>query len=211
MNTNNEYIDHLVYCVHDLDASIREFEEKYGFQINVGGRHLHHGTRNALINLGQNCYLELLAIDRGNKQVYQDRWMGIDLLTEDKLTRWAISSSDLDRDHRILSDYNEQMGIISTGSRQRPDTKVLNWKMTLPLSQPEVEVIPFLIDWSESESHPTDGLSVQGQLLGLELSHPEPDRIKSCLAHLGHEVVITQSEETIIKATIKGPKGQFQI
>ena len=56
-------IDHIVYCVPDLENGIDYIEELLGIRPVFGGRHLSNGTKNALLNLGDNCYLEILAVD----------------------------------------------------------------------------------------------------------------------------------------------------
>jgi hypothetical protein len=55
---------------------------KLGVKPVIGGRHLLHGTKNALINLGNQCYLEILAKDEENPTFKGTRWMGIDLITQ---------------------------------------------------------------------------------------------------------------------------------
>lgn len=204
-------VDHLVYCVHDLEKSIDRIEKEYGLVASVGGRHLNQGTRNALINIGNGCYLELLTIDNENDTVTSDRWMGIDLLTTDKITRWAMKSMTIDQDKDVLSEYKVLLGEMNRGMRQKPNGGMLRWDMTVPASEPEVEVMPFMIDWSHSDAHPVDGLSVQGQLQELRLSHPEPERLRSCFDKLDIRISISEAESASIRALIEGPNGLFEI
>jgi len=58
--------DHIVYAVTNLEAAIDEFEKLSGLRPVFGGYHTTKGTKNALVNLGNECYLEILAIDEGN-------------------------------------------------------------------------------------------------------------------------------------------------
>jgi len=204
-------IDHLVYCCLNLEDGINYFMENYGMQAVIGGRHLNEGTKNAIINLGDKCYLELLAIDKQNKAHTQNRWMGIDLLTTPKITRWAINSSNLEEDKQALIKYNNQLGNIESGLRKKPDNSDLTWKLTKPLSYPEVEVVPFLLDWSGSISHPTDGLSIQGNLMKIELESATPEKVKGCLDELNIGISVKLNTESHIKVVIDGPKGIFKI
>ncbi len=211
MNKLTGVVDHLVYCVHDLEACIHLFNEIYGIEASIGGRHLSQGTKNALVNIGNGCYLELLAIDPDNDTVGRDRWMGIDLLTSNKITRWAMKSFSINSDSKVLAGYKPDLGALDKGMRQSPDGGMLRWDMTLPSSEPEVEVMPFLIDWSVSDAHPTTALSEQGQLMELHLSSPEPDKLIPYFHQLDIDIKITQGKDTTIKAIIKGPKGVFEI
>ena len=56
-------IDHIVYCVQDLDAAMDWFEDQTGVRPEFGGYHTTQGTKNALVGLGEDRYLEFLAVD----------------------------------------------------------------------------------------------------------------------------------------------------
>lgn len=211
MNSIIGKIDHLVYCVHNLGDGINYFIDNYGMHPVIGGRHLNEGTKNAIINLDNQCYLEILAIDEENTKHTQNRWMGIDLLTTPKMTRWAIKSNNLETDKQALIKYNDQLGTVESGLRKRPDHSNLTWKLTKPLSHPEVDVIPFLVDWSASDSYPTDGLPVLRNLVKIKLGHPEPAKVKACLDELNIDLPVKSSNEPYIKVVIDGPKGSFEI
>ena len=146
-----EKLDHIVYAVPNLEEAMNWFEAKAGIRPIFGGYHTTQGTQNALLKIGEKCYLELLAIDEENKEVTTPRWMGIDLITQPKITRWAIQSSNLQTDSKVLRTYNMEMGNITGGQRKKSDGKLLTWELTMPLAEPEVEVMPFLIDWQKGE------------------------------------------------------------
>lgn len=150
--------DHIVYCVPNLDEAVDYFEDLLGVRPTIGGSHLDHGTKNALINLGNKCYFEILAVDENNKEFAGDRWMGIDLIHKPKITRWSIKSDNLESDSNILGYHSSALGKIDGGSRITANGKLLSWNMVLPTSSPEVDLLPFMTDWSQSEMHPTDSL-----------------------------------------------------
>src|SRR5210317_1322238 len=102
MEITTQQIDHLVYAVPDLEQAIIWFEEKSGVRPIAGGRHPTKGTKNALVNLGNQCYLELITADESNPSFTRSRWMGIDLLEEPKMTRWSLKSEHLAEISQIL-------------------------------------------------------------------------------------------------------------
>lgn len=160
------------------------------------------------MNLSNACYLEIIAIDPDNSDVTRDRWMGIDLLKAPKLIRWAIKSSDLKQDQEVLQRYHPEMGKIRPGSRQTASGNLLKWELIMPLSTPEVEVIPFVLDWSQSEMHPTEVLeSTPFKLNKIQLTHPEPDKISQLLNELDVKAELTKGVAPTIHAQLQGANG----
>ena len=121
-------IDHIVYTVSDLDRATIEFEKMTGVRPIFGGYHPSQGTKNALINLDNGAYLELLAKDDSNTNVKPPRWMGVDFLTKDQITRFALKSNTLKKDARFLQKFDAQMGQISGGSRSTTSGSLLQWE-----------------------------------------------------------------------------------
>jgi hypothetical protein len=200
-------IDHIVYCTDDLEAEVKRLEEKLGCPFSPGGRHLNEGTKNKLLNLGNGCYFELLAVDKDNTEIQSPRWMGIDVLTKSHVTRWALKTSDPHSDSKIVKKYNPEMGQIKGGQRITSEGKKLEWDLVMPLSKPEVEIIPFMTDWSKSDVHPTESLPEYCSLLGLELFHPNPQDLQPYLDLLVHGVFISKGAKAKIQVKIQSPNG----
>ncbi|MFS4491443.1 VOC family protein [Maribacter sp. 2308TA10-17] len=205
-------VDHIVYVVSDLREAIQKFKQKLGVQPVFGGYHKNFGTKNALINLNNQTYLELLAADNLNTAVTSPRWMGIDLLSKNQITRWAIKSDTLEKDSIVLKTYNSEMGEIKEGSRNTADGSLLKWKLIMPLPKPEVEIIPFFLDWSNTQKHPSQILPNMGcELVELCATHPNPLLFEGILKNLDVSIKIGLSEEVSIKGIIKCPKGFVEI
>ena len=204
-------IDHIVYCVHNLKEAIVDLENKMGVKATIGGAHLTQGTKNALINLGDQCYLEILAIDQTNTDIKAPRWMGIDLLQSAKVTRWALKTQDITQDSKALQQYNSDMGQVTGGSRKMTNGKTLAWQIAMPLPSPEVDIIPFITDWSESEAHPTDSMDHECKLLELRLNHPIPTEVQNLFDQMFIDFKINKSTNATIKAIIQCPNGIVQL
>jgi hypothetical protein len=211
-NIINKPIDHIVYSVTDLDEAVNEFEQKLGIKPILGGYHKTFGTKNALINLNNQMYLELLAADDSNSDIAQPRWMGVDLLTKNQITRWAVKSNSLDKDSAILKKYNQKMGEIREGSRITADGSLLQWQLIMPLPAPEVELIPFFLDWSKTEKHPSQLLPNMGcELIAFYATHTNPILAAGILKELESSLEIKTSNEISLKAVIKCPNGILEI
>jgi len=204
-------IDHIVYCVPDLEEGVNYISNLFGVKPVIGGAHLTKGTKNALLNLGNKCYLEILAIDHDNVDFKGLRWMGIDLIREPKITRWSLKSNTLKSDSKILSLHSPELGIIDSGSRKTMDGLLLSWEMILPASAPEVELLPFMTDWSESEMHPTDKLEQGCVFNSIELYHLNPKIVQSMLYDLRVKNIVQSDSEVTIAVNIQSPKGMVRL
>lgn len=203
-------VDHIVYCVLNLEQACEELTKSLGISPVFGGYHRTQGTKNALLNLSSGCYLEILARD-DLSQIASPRWMGIDLISASTITRWALKSTALHDDQSILQSINSEMDTIHHGNRDTASGGKLSWEMILPRASPTVELIPFMVDWSTSPSHPCDDLDAGCHLVGLEFRHPQPGDINSAFNKLGINSSVIQAATPQIVATISGPHGTVVI
>lgn len=204
-------IDHIVYGVPDLDLAIEDLGERLGVNPTFGGRHLDKGTKNAIVNLGDQCYLEILAIDHDNEKVTGPRWMGIDFCESPKVLRWAYKTIEIEKVAGHLAMYKTELGKMEQGSRHKENGDELSWIMTKPGSQPEVEVVPFFVDWSNSQAHPTDGMEKKCVLSSIELYHIEPDEIRPLFSDLELNFEITKADRDAIFVYIESPRGIIRL
>lgn len=204
-------IDHLVYAVPNLEKGIAKLEKKLGVQAIVGGKHLTKGTHNALINLGNQSYLEVIAVDPDNQIIKEPRWMGVDTdLVGGKLTRWALKSSEIAEQVEFLYQINPNLAKVEQGSRKKEDGTMLKWQLSLPLAHPQVEITPFLIDWADS-IHPCSSLTQACSLIKLEATHPTPQDYRNLLSALNFPLSIEKSDEVSLIATIETPNGFLKL
>jgi hypothetical protein len=204
-------IDHIVYAVPNLGKAIDDFESLTGIRPTFGGYHTTRGTKNAVVNLGNACYLELITIDEENKNILAPRWMGVDFIEKAQMVRFALKSDNLESDSAILQKYNPQMGEINGGQRKMTNGKMLTWEMILPLAVPAVEIVPFMTDWRKSELHPTDSMTRECTFIGFKFKHPNPEKIINVLNNLGMNAEVEKGAKVEIKAIIKSPKGIIEI
>jgi len=204
-------IDHLVYAVHNLESAIERFENLLGCRPAIGGKHTNQGTKNAVLHLGNQCYLELLAIDHENIEVMPPRWMGIDQLEEPTVIRWALKSYNLKDDRSILKNHDPKLGKIQKGRRETSDGKTLSWQMILPSNGPQIDLIPFMCDWQDSELHPTDQMDIACTLLDVKLSHPDPDSLQPLFDQLSIDQKIQKADKPSMKMVLKCPNGIMEV
>jgi hypothetical protein len=204
-------IDHLVYATNDLHHTVHDMEKKMGITISPGGRHLDFGTHNALVNLGEGIYLEIIAPDPDNHQFKGPLWMGLDHLDESpRLTRYGLKKKIIIDDLDLLSSVRKELSRVSQGRRQKPDGSTLEWTLTVPHSDPLIETCPFLIDWSESV-HPTLSLPQECQLKSFTIFSPDDGSVRHINQRLGADIKVIYSEEPRLEAIIQCPTGDITI
>src|SRR5215471_10466649 len=115
------FLDHLVYAVPDLDRGIDDLEAQLGVRAVAGGRHLGEGTRNALIGLGPDSYLEILGPDPSQEAPDRPLWLGLEGLSAPRLTGWAIKASRLEEVRDRVRASGVRLGPVVAGNRKRPD------------------------------------------------------------------------------------------
>lgn len=203
-------IDHIVYAVKDLEKSVESFKKATNLQVFYGGEHPDRGTHNAILRIGDKTYLEFLAKKKSTESVHNQTWMGLDLFQEDKITRWALASDNVEQEATFLKKYDEGLAKIVIGSRASNDGAMLNWLMTSALPTPEVEPAPFLIDWKNS-NHPTKGLPLECKMKSFTIEHPQSELIKKLLEKLNCPFDIFTSNDTSIKLSLETPLGDITL
>lgn len=202
-------LDHIVYAVPNLEKGMDMIERNFGVRPVYGGQHKNQGTHNALLNLHNGSYLELIAIDKQNTIVKPPRWMGVDLITEPTITRWAVRSDNIKEDIDLFKRLQIPVGKILAGSRKKLDGSTLSWEMSAPSSQAKVDPLPFIVDWKDSV-HPSQSLPQVCLLVYFAISHPESASMKTLFSELGVKSFpsfIEQSTTISMTISLNSPEG----
>jgi hypothetical protein len=202
METIPSLLDHLVLGTPDLAATVADFARRTGVTPAPGGAHVGLGTRNHLVGLSGDSYLEIIGPDPEQPAPPGPRTFGVDGLTAPRTLTWAIRPPDLDAAVAAARALGHDPGEVRPMSRRRPDGTLLRWRLT-DGSHPS-GLVPFLIDWGAS-AHPAAGLPVT-PLRSLSASAPEPDRVRPLLSALGVELPLTTGP-TGLTFTLDTPRG----
>lgn len=198
-------LDHLVYGTPDLAATTADLAAA-GLTLSPGGPHVGLGTRNALAALGDGAYLEVIGPDPEQPEPDGDRPFAVDRLIEPRLLTWAIRVDDLDVAVSTAIEIGYDPGPIAAMSRRRTDGVVLNWRLT-PADLVEGHgVVPFLIDWADSE-HPSRTAGAGARLLAFAASHPAPELVRRRLAALDTHLDLDEGPAEL-RATIATKAGE---
>jgi hypothetical protein len=200
-------VDHLVYATPDLAVGIRTIESLLGVRATAGGQHPGLGTRNALIALGPNTYLEIIGPDPDQPKLSGPRRFGIDGLTEPRLVGWVAKGTRLEELVSRARAAGVGLGEVIAGSRKRPDGIVLAWRYTDPSVVLEDRLIPYFIDWGTSP-HPAASAPRGATLVALRAEHPDAPRVERMLRQIDLDLSVQSGPQAALVATIDSPKGR---
>lgn len=210
MSSSEPAIDHLVYATPDMARGSGRIRDLLGVEPVGGGRHRRWSTHNALVGMGGDRYLEIIAPDPEAPDPPAPRPFGLDGLEEGRLAAWAVRASDLEERRTRARDAGVEMGAVLDGSREVPGGRLLRWRLTDPAAHRVGGVVPFFIDWGDSP-HPAAGLSHDVSLADLRAEHPEPERVGRLLAAVGLRLRIEEGPRPALVATLEGSGGPVEL
>ena len=203
-------LDHLVYAAPDLAAAVDELAARTGVRATPGGRHVGRGTHNALLALGPDSYVEIIAPDPNQSPPAMPRPFGLDTLTAPHLTTWALKAPDIETHVAAARAAAYDPGVVMSMSRARPDGVRLAWRLTLTPRLPGDGLVPFLIDWGTT-SHPAGGAAAGCTLVELRAEHPEPEVIRPLLRAVNAELQLSRGPAPALIATMATPRGRVRL
>ena len=199
-------IDHLVYAAPDLTAAVAEIEERFGVRAQAGGQHIGLGTHNALLALGAQTYLEIIAPDPGQPEPPVPRTFGVDAVSHAGLVSWALACDDIDAAVAGARSHRYDPGEVADGQRAAPTGTVLRWRLTH--NAVAGSLIPFLISWGDTE-HPARSAPRGLTLEAFHMEHPDPASLAPPLTALGAGVEIRRAAAAALVARLSGPNGSI--
>lgn len=167
-------IDHLVVVAATLDQGIAHIEKKLGVKPVKGGDHIRMGTHNCVLRLGEETYLEIIAINPATGPISRPRWFGMDDPEQKRkvqagpyLATFVARTSDIDACATTLP----EIGTVHDMRRG-----ALHWRISIREDGALLHdgTVPAFIQWPP-EGHPVPAMPDSGcALLDLEIRHPQP-------------------------------------
>jgi catechol 2,3-dioxygenase-like lactoylglutathione lyase family enzyme len=204
-------LDHIAVIAPDLASGIAWLREVLGVEAPRGGAHPEMGTHNHLLRLGDDVFVEVIAVDPAAPRPAHRRWFGLDdrgsverhWREGRRLRGYVLHCTDVGATIGTQADTFGAPMRISRGDRQwafgvRPDGE-------LPLAG----ALPCLMDWGErgspAASMPDFGLRLQSLLV----ETPDPDAVHAALDAIGmqRKPEIRRGPEVRLTATIATPNG----
>jgi hypothetical protein len=177
------YIDHIVIAAPSLAAGAAYVESLLGVAPQQGGEHPRMGTHNLLLKLGDDVYLEVIAINPKSLPPDRPRWFGLDGMSGQaaRLATWVARCDNI---YDACAASPLPLGNIESMTRGE-----LEWKISIPTEGGLVMqgVAPALIQW-ETGTHPASAMRDAGcSLVRVEAFHPDAETGRDLLEKIGFE------------------------
>jgi Glyoxalase-like domain len=196
----SENIDHIILAINNLDKGVEQFKALTGVEAAYGGIHPNSFTHNALVSLGGDTYLEIIA-PRPDAQNVPEEFSKYDSLTP---WGWAIRTRDIEATRLKLKASGFDCSDNAPGSRSKPDGALLSWTTMMIKDQTD---FPFFIEWGKEVVHPSTSSPKGCVLKSLSiLSANEKSFVKlNSTLNLGLKL---SEGEFKIRLVIETPKGE---
>ena len=203
-------LDHIVYAAPDLAAGTAAVEALVGMRAAPGGPHPGLGTRNTLMSLGDDVYLEIIAPDPEQPDPPSGRPFDIDKMNEGRLITFAVHACDGETIEDVtvaMGACGEDPGPVAAMSRVKPDGEEIHWSLTMSAGP---GLVPFVIDWGDT-THPATVTPTGCTLVSLAGTHPDPDHITALYSAIGIDIAVTASDTVSLEATLDTPNGRVTL
>lgn len=198
-------IDHLVWYSADLDQGARYFAERMDCEPVYGGVHPGEGTRNRLMSLAENTYLEIVGTDPAQPATNLDTELR--QLAGSGLYHWAAGGLDLEIVRQKARGAGLEGSGIVTGGRSLPNGALLTWKLFGLRNHGLGALVPFFIDWMDSE-HPAKMAPRGGRLVKMEVVSPAAERLRAIYGIFDLDISVADGPAPALHATVASRNGQ---
>ena len=210
-------IDHLVVAAASLPEAAEYLRERLGVEVPPGGVHATMGTHNLVMQLGDDSYFEVIAINPGAGAPSRPRWFDLDqglmrtaLAERPRLITWVMNTPDI---QRLAADAGFDIGEPTRLSRDD-----LEWEIALTDDGRLLAdgLLPYCIQW-HSSPHPSRAMADLGcRLRKLTLHHNRPEWLAARLEALGASDLvdieaIPDSESPSLSAELETPNGRVRL
>ena len=195
---NGMRVDHVVYAAeHDgVHATAERLAKLIGVEPVDGGVHPRFGTRNVILPLAHERYVEVVevlehpAADKAPfGQVVRARseagggWLG-----------WVVRVDD-------IHEQEQRLGREAVdGNRHRPDGVELRWKQLGVKGLQADPQLPFFVEWEAGVPHPSEDAHTEVTIESLQIAG-DPDRVREWLG------LPADATSSVIDFTFVAPHG----
>ena len=192
-----------MYAAPSLEVGVAQITALTGVEAEFGGRHDGAGTHNALLSLGSDQYLEIIAPDpdQSSGGAFVDELQAI---TQPLIRTWAVATNDFDAVNAVEQSLGFTGNVIDM-QRTRPDGVQLAWRLLFVGKHPFGLTMLFFIDWLQSP-HPAADTPTQCTLNEFSVQCPNAGDLQPFFDQIGLECQVDNGERAM-RAQLESPNG----
>ncbi|MBZ8134353.1 VOC family protein [Afifella sp. IM 167] len=200
-------LDHLLWSAPVLEDGIDLIERLTGVRAAPGGRHPGRGTHNALLSLGEDCYLEIIAPDP-EQELEANLGARLSARAMPGIFAFAICTDDLTGLGKTARDAGIPFRGPEDWSRKQPDGPELFWQLGFADETEYGDHLPLFIDWKET-THPARTTPGGLSLKLFEVMHPDREGLSDIYETLGIDLPVLRADRPAFRAILSGPRGEL--
>lgn len=200
-------LDHILWATPWFDSGVDLIERLTGIRPRHGGSHPGLGTQNALLGLGDKCYLEVIGPDP-SQNVPGGLGERLAALAHPQIFASAVRAADLSATAAVV----REIGLSTDGpvamERRADAGRALRWHVLMTADAEFGLALPFFIDWA-TEDHPAETAPAGCELSSFEILHPSAPRLSGLLARLSIDIPASLSSRGGFIAELATPNGRL--
>jgi hypothetical protein len=199
------WIDHITVGTNDLDAAMAEFEQLTGVRPVLGGVHPGKGTRNAVVSLGEDAFLELYAPNPAEPRE-TETVRSLQALRKMKPVAWALATSEESKLRSALASTPFNLESPTPGARLTASGMVLEWA-DFGFADVDHPLLPFFIRWKQPSLHSSRTAPQGCRLLSVRLADPQPKILLAAINAVRLQVTVKKAPERKMEVRLACPRG----
>ncbi|GHC65288.1 VOC family protein [Limoniibacter endophyticus] len=204
-------LDHIAVIAPSLEEGAAHIRAQLGIEMPKGGEHPQMGTHNLLLRLGDDVFLEVIAINPDAPKPARARWFGLDdqhsvrRAWDDgrRLRGWVSQTDEL---NRLLREHGDLLGEKIHVTRGN-----LEWDFAVRADGeiPADGVLSPVMDWGARGNPAINMPDLGARLIGFEIEHPEPEKVQALYTRIGIEnpPIVSRGDRLSYRAFIETPGG----
>jgi hypothetical protein len=204
-------LDHLSIIAPSLADGVAHVRACLGIDVPYGRVHPDMGTHNNLLRLGDDVYLEIIAINPSVARPARPRWFGLDDVNAVqtawdrgfRLRGWVARTADIDA---VLPEHEQ---ILGRKTRLSGGQNFYYFSVPPDGSLPLGGVAPSVIDRGGRPPSIAAMPDLGARLRAVTIEHPYPDEVTALYEKLGIENPprVQKGDQFLYRAKIQTPSG----
>lgn len=204
-------LDHITVIAPTLIEGVSHVRDCLDLDVPFGTRHDYMGTHNHRLQLGNDVYLEIVALDPDGTEPGRPRWFGLDNQeqvrsdwNEGRRLRGWVASTDA-----IEAVVSARRAIFGESVALPPASPRFDFAIPEDGALPLDGAAPSLIDHRDEPTSMASIPDLGARLRSLTLAHPEPGAIETLYRELVFDrpPVIVPGPKVCYRAQIETPNG----